>query len=75
MVQKIDAVSLHGGRSILLVQILSEAVRDVSLLRRQLLGVEFIRSEDWDRVITIGRWGARRSIINGSVDLLLLKHL
>ena len=75
MVQEIDAVSLNGGWSILLEQILSEAVRDVSLLRWQLLGVEFIRIEDWDRVIAIGRWGARCSILNRRVDLLLRIHL
>ena len=75
MVQEIDAVSLHGCWNILLEQILSEAVRDVSLLRWQLLSVEFIRIEDWDRVIAIGRWGARQIIVNRRVNLLLRIHL
>ena len=56
VVQEVDAISLDGGRSILLEQILSEAVRDVSLLSwRLLLQVEFIRVEYWDRIIAVGR--------------------
>ena len=76
MVQEVNAIPLDGGRRpILLEQILSEAVRDAPLLRRWLLRGEFVGVEDRDRVVAVGRRGARRSIVNSRVYLLLRLHL